>query len=685
MRRQHLAVLSLLSAALCGAPRLTAQPTGMRVIWSDGAADPREAIVGLDGDDDDDDGVPDLEGARVDPAVDDDVSVVTVLGATTGAVRATVTGGLRLVGRDGLATTAVVPVTAGRAVVALVGVAVSLQARGASLVLEAGGSRTEVPITVVGLGFLGGDLSARYAHRDALAVSHQITTDASLPRDDDPDGHSPDPDNTRVEVWDPGAARGAAVRVASLGTRASLSVAVGEVRGQLRDVALARRVDGAAWRSTWVRLVGDEVDLRAPGVQSYALLVGLRDRVQASYTRPGAAGVAATELRVGRPGNEDTPLAARRGRWNIHVLRDRPAAAGGRPVVGDIDENALRIARRQVTIANEIYLQCMITFGGAAQAEVHIEDPPSAPLLAVADRDGLRAAGGVARFRVDGRVIGPVAQRPGASPLDTALALAEAVRAAGFTARVSRNARADFGSEGSVDVLVRDREGRPATLSAVPGAPLSTDTRQRIALGEVDLLDGVEEFNNLTSAAGTLEERSLVKPLQDDDPGSIDLFIINRFARSTRIGEAFVSNDRGTIVNALLLDRAGISTEREAWTQSHEAGHILLDQPWHPDNMGPDRPWLLMDADASLGAVTGPKRLTDEECRRIHAETGVGSARPALTRYDAVSPSADAPRFASWPAAPLWPRPPEATARATPPPPRATPTGVEDQGVRFID
>ncbi len=144
-----------------------------------------------------------------------------------------------------------------------------------------------------------------------------------------------------------------------------------------------------------------------------------------------------------------------------------------------------------------------------------------------------------------------------------------------------------------------------------------------MTVGRVDLADGIDEFNNLNSASGTLEERSLVKPLADDDPSSIELFVINRFARGTRIGEAFVEGAAGAIVNGLLIDRAGISAEREAWTQSHEAGHILLDQPWHPDNMGPDRPWLLMDADASLAAVTGPKRLTAEECARIHQQSGV--------------------------------------------------------------
>jgi len=53
-----------------------------------------------------------------------------------------------------------------------------------------------------------------------------------------------------------------------------------------------------------------------------------------------------------------------------------------------------------------------------------------------------------------------------------------------------------------------------------------------------------------------------------------------------------------------------IKRYREAWTQAHEAGHILLDQPFHPDNVGRDRPWLLMDADNSAGICSCRNRLS---------------------------------------------------------------------------
>ena len=126
----------------------------------------------------------------------------------------------------------------------------------------------------------------------------------------------------------------------------------------------------------------------------------------------------------------------------------------------------------------------------------------------------------------------------------------------------------------------------------------------------------------------------------DQDPPTIDMFVINRFAGGGRQGEAFIEHDHGTVINALVLDRTGIRQTRQAWTQSHEAGHVLLDDPYHPDNFGSARPWLLMDADASLGDVTGPKRLSEEECARVRRESGVDASPPMLERWDAIPPDA---------------------------------------------
>ena len=83
---------------------------------------------------------------------------------------------------------------------------------------------------------------------------------------------------------------------------AKLDVLIDNIR---TEPDLTRR---RAMIATVMRLVADEVDLRAPGVQSQTLLVGLRDRVRATYTRRGLAGRASSDLRAPIP--NDLPTAA---------------------------------------------------------------------------------------------------------------------------------------------------------------------------------------------------------------------------------------------------------------------------------------------------------------------------------------------------------------------------------------
>jgi len=645
-----------LLAVLAMGPSAVAQPAGLTLQWPTGETNPTAALVSLDDDDDNDDSVPDLVQGRIDPRLDDEVVRVMVRGATTGAVMAETTGGLQLVVDGVRVARATVPVVQGVATVAVVGVAASERDGDAGLVVQSGSARVAVAITVVDGIFVRGNLSPVWPHRDAAGVSRHITHDATLPRRATWAETSDDPDNLRAEVWDPGATDRAAVSVESYGSAASLGIAAGARRGVLASLRLDRPSPGHPGRSGFVRLVADDIDLRAPGVEGQTLRVGLRDRVRLRYRREGLAGEVTHDLAVGRPGNEEGPSAARSMRWRVRVLRDRPVALGGRPVLGNDDEGALRIARRQIDLGNEIYAQCGVVIHDPAGVVAEVIDPPPPSLLAFGDDDGMTAAGGSAvRVRVNGRLVGPVAVGAGWSTVETALAVSRALTAAGFNPRLTENARADYAHNGSVDLVVRDAQGQLVTLSLPPTGPITTDRRQRVHIGAVDLSDGLMEFNNLTSASGTLEERSLLKPTMDDDPSTIELYIINRFTGGTRIGEAFVEGDRGAIVNALFLDRVGILAEREAWTQSHEAGHILLNQPWHPDNMGPDRPWLLMDADASLGAVTGPKRLTVEECARIRVESGVHAWPPLLRRYDLAHPAPDAAAWATWPTTPTHP------------------------------
>lgn len=494
--------------------------------------------------------------------------------------------------------------------------------------LDAAGAesgRAELPITVVGVALLGGENQILDPTRESAQISNEVTNNETLPRGNEWAATSPDPDNLRVEAW-LAPLEGAAVRLRATSADGKT------VRSEL-ELAMAG-ADGRPARSPFVRLVTDTMDWTAPGVVRQTLLAALRDRIRAVVRAPDGQEVG-TDLRVGRPGNEDGPQAVRRARWNMHFLR---LVAGGPVALGVDEETARKIGRDQVVASNEIYAACNITFGDPADTPINLEDPPGPTLLAVSDVEALRSAGGEIRFRVNGVPVGPIAVGVNWPPHQTAGAIALAVQAAGFVAEVSENAQVDHGAGRSADVLIRDREGRPVTITTDGERPLTTDRRQSLAIGAVDLTDHLSEFDNATSAAGTLEERTLYKVLADDDPTTIDLFVVNRFAGGGRQGEAFIEHDRGMVRNALVLDRTGIRQTRQAWTQSHEAGHVLLDDPYHPDNSGPDRPWMLMDADASLGAVDGPKRLTEEECERIRRESGVHASPPLLRRWDERPP-----------------------------------------------
>lgn len=471
------------------------------------------------------------------------------------------------------------------------------------------------------LRFLGSDNRPLAASRDALGISRHITHDESLPRGLDPALVSDDPANFRVEIVD-AQARGAVTyaRVEAISER-------GLRHGLLRHVPLRRVGDTQRFRSAFLRLVADETDLSAPDVGFQVLRAQLRDRVRVSLEH--APRHVSAEISVGHRGDGTRPDDILRGHLRLLVLR---SGTGVAPVLGRSESDAVELARRQIEIANEIWAQCFIEFGEPEDAEVVIVDPPLPALLSVSDLDGLPAAGdGAVTVRAAGRSVGPVRLKPGALPEQTALELARAFSAAGFSAKVSLNPRSDHGAHPSADLIVRDAHGALVALSAAPEAPLSSDSRQRISIGAVDLTDGITEFDNTISAVGTLEERTLVKLLGDDDPATIDVLLINRFVHRDRQGEAFIEADGSGMANTLIFDRNAVRFERQAWVQAHELGHVLLDEALHPDNVGPDRPWLLMDSDARQGRVMGPKRLTTEECERARRRSGPG-AFPVLLK-----------------------------------------------------
>jgi hypothetical protein len=616
-KSRALALGAALLALLAHAPAFAQIESGGQAIDAS-----RPLLLAVDADDDDEDGV--IDGQQAEHVPTEEL-VEVVIPSGSGEVTLATLGGLRVI-RMGqvLSTPLTLPGGDLPAPLLLQATRPSTGGHPVALLVTQNGQTQRINVQTVELSLLGSNNQPLDAARHALALSHRVTNDHTLPRDADYDAQSGDPEDVRVQILD------AAAQGMRLNARLEAVSGDGrQVHGSLA-LSLSRPNAELPFRSRFVRLVGDDVDANARGIAGQVLRVALRDQVRIVY--PSALGEVRQLLRVGRPGDEDGARAARQAVLRVVVLRAYP---GGPPVIGVDDLSALRIVREEIAIANEIWLQCLITFGAPSETSVSIVDPPGPTMLAIGDGDGLPARGGSVRFRVDGVPIGPIETAPDALPQDTAVRIAQALRAAGFAPSVTVNPPAVFGAGPSADVLVRRNDGAFVVIEPIEGVPISSDRQQRVTIGGVDLGDGLEEFDNMTAQSGTLEERTMIKALGDEDPATIDLFIINRFSHGTRQGEAFIAASSGPITNSLVLDRNGLRQRQTAWTLAHELGHVLLNQPLHPDNVGADVPILLMDSDNNRGTVNGPKRLVPNECLRVRYEGGVRAVPPLLHAFDA--------------------------------------------------
>jgi hypothetical protein len=300
--------------------------------------------------------------------------------------------------------------------------------------------------------------------------------------------------------------------------------------------------------------------------------------------------------------------------------------------VGGGEATARTVVRDEARTVSMLWGQCGIHFGSGEQIAVDLVDPPPQYLVAVGCDLGVPASGGEITLGVGSETI-RVKTRSGDSPVMAAQAVATAAAAAGIRATVSTNARILPGAMRTADVAFRNANGAFADVHVIPSTPLSTDATLSVCLGEVNLGDGLSHFDDLDAAAGTVEERALVRAYQDDDPSTIEVFIVPSFSKTGRIGESFIDTDGTGIQNAVIIDRAGIRSGARSYALAHEIGHVLLDMPGHPDDFGVDRPWVLMDADAADSSIFGPRRLSNEDCERAIVQSGPGSAIPLLERW----------------------------------------------------
>lgn len=364
-----------------------------------------------------------------------------------------------------------------------------------------------------------------------------------------------------------------------------------------------------------IRAAADDIDRSHPIVLARSIKVELGGAIAVASPR----GDKLQMIRVGGPRKSAVgPIERFRARLRVFLVR---LHAHGPPPVGGDDAGARAVAQVEVGRANTLWGACGVSFGPLSELDVAVVDPPKPHLLALGCDHGLPASGGLVRVRVEGREV-KIALTAGMKPRAAAHAVAAAIGAAGFTARVSENPTIGAGAFGSADVLVRRRDGALASIEAPASGPLSTDPTLRACIGRVDLEDGLQHFGDVDAIAGTVEERALIKAFDDGDPSSIEVFIVPSFAGGGRIGESFISADGGAIRNVLIEDRAGIRADRASFALAHELGHVLLDDPGHPDDFGADTPTRLMDADAANASIYGPRRLLVDECARAVRQSG---------------------------------------------------------------
>jgi hypothetical protein len=576
------------------------------------AADP---LVVADRDDDDGDGIPDGEQSDRVPSSSELVRValdgVPIAERRVGPSRGP--AALRVLA-DGK------PVAPGERIPARVK-RLEIQARGVGAgEVELGGRVVRArAIAVYAVDGEGGLVDLTRSH-----ASLERTPPDRLP--DDPLSPTHDPDALRFVV------AGAALDVPTTISLLSMSAA-GEVIDGLSDVPLFQTScppglsAGVVCGSTRpIRAAVDEIDRSHPVVADRSVKADLG----------GALVVASPEheklqmIRVGGP--RKTPAGPIvRYRAHLRVMMVRPSPHGPPPMGGD-EAGALAVARGEVRRASALWGECGIGFGPDAELDVRVVDPPRPHLLALGCDQGLPASGGAIHARIDGKDLS-VELSPGMRPSSAARAVASAVRAAGFVVRVSDNPVIGGGAFGSSDVLVRRRDGALAAFELPASGPISTDATMTACIGQVDLSDGLQHFGDIDAIAGTVEERALVKAFDDGDPTTIDVVMVPTFAGGGRIGESFISADSGAVRNVILEDRAGVRAERSSFALAHELGHVLLDDPGHPDDFGTDTPTRLMDADAANSSAYGPRRLTIDECARAVRQSGPDAPVPLLSKW----------------------------------------------------
>ncbi len=479
------------------------------------------------------------------------------------------------------------------------------------VVVESRGVQNAARVLVFGAGLKDGEMRSLDLVRSRFSLERtppeRVEGDASARYDD--------PDALRLTLETP--PRAESVPRIHIVSYAAQGQRIDEIDVPLERSTCERgKSELACFASIPVRLVMDDVDRRHPLVSGRSVRGEVGGAVE--LQRDGRK---LLRVRVGTPRIADVAPSYTAKIRPFVVRFDR----GGAPSVGTDDKTAADEMKTELALASAIWGQCGVTFTGGA--DVHVVDPPPSHLVAFGDTGGVGASGGSAALLVDKKPV-RVTFGAGMGPVLAAQAFVRAIEKEGFTGTISTNARTMPGARPGADVSVRRANGELASL-ALAGPP--EDATMTVRVGHIDFADGLDHFTDSDSVAGTLEERTLVKALDDGDPSTIEVIIIPRFSGSGRIGESFISSDFSSLRNVVLIDRAGIRARATSLTLAHEIGHVVLDMPGHPDDYGTDTPTLLMDSDAADASPFGPRRLTLAECTRAVRQSGPGSRVQLLT------------------------------------------------------
>jgi hypothetical protein len=599
----RITTLVVLGGALV-APRLTR------------AADEPHLTIDLwaDRDDDDADGRPDCEERQLPPATQIDLAPLDR--RLRGAELKVLSGGehARLVGSNGPLPWAGTAPAAGW----LQGITPGR----VELVATSAGVRVHVTVDVFGV-----DVRDGQGRVVDMARSH-----ASLERtppervEGPPDAPYDDVDALRVVVAAPDDGSPSRDREIAVESLTALGARIDALpKLALSPTPCARPYERVrCWASAPLRLVTDDVDRDHPLVVGRSIKAEIGGGIVFR-----SEGRKAQMIRVLGPRSSSAgPIGRLRASVRPIVVRVVP---GGAPAVGGSDMGAAAAVRMELAAAAAIWGQCGLTFGDTRLLEVKVVDPPPSHIVSLGDDLGIPASGGEIRLRADGKTI-TVSTAPRERPDRVAAKVARAVERVGLAAVVSPNARIAPGLGSSVDVSLRRKDGTLVAVDAA-GPTLSTDPTLSVRVGSVDLSDGLQHFMDMDAMAGTLEERTLLKAIEDADPATIEVVVVPLFAGGGRIGESFIGSDLSSVRNVVLLDRAGIRATKSSLTLAHELGHVLMDMPGHPDDYGLDTPTSLMDSDAADASPFGPRHVTVEECARMVRQAGPKARVPLLVDW----------------------------------------------------